>query len=78
MKPEGFKQKIDQLLQQTPFAGLSSDLRLAMQSQLHSLVTSANLVSREEFEVQSEVLRRTQARLIDLEMRLTELEKSQS
>ena len=74
MKPEAIRSKVEQMLQQTPFAGLSSDIKLALQSQLQSLITNANLVTREEFEVQSEVLRRTNARLAELEERLTKLE----
>ncbi|WP_300426694.1 accessory factor UbiK family protein [Thalassolituus sp.] len=74
MKPEAIRSKVEQMLQQTPFAGLSSDIKLALQSQLQSLITNANLVTREEFEVQSEVLRRTNARLAELEERLAKLE----
>jgi len=75
MNAEHIKGRIDQLLQQSPFAGLSSDIRLALQAQLQSLLTSANLVTREEFDVQLEVLRRTQAQLAELEQRLEKLEQ---
>jgi len=74
MKPDAIRTKVEQILQQTPFAGLSSDIKLALQSQLQSVITSANLVTREEFEVQTEVLRRTTARLAELEERLAKLE----
>lgn len=74
MKPDAIKGRIEELLQQSPFASLSSDIRLALQSQLQGLITSANLVTREEFEVQAEVLRRTNARLAELEARLVKLE----
>jgi len=77
MNAEHIKGRIDQLLQQSPFAGLSSDIRLALQAQLQSLLTSANLVTREEFDVQLEVLRRTQAQLAELEQRLEKLEQEQ-
>ena len=63
-----------QLLQQGPLAGLSGDIKLALQAQLQSLLTSANLVSREEFDIQTDVLRRTQAQLAELETRVTALE----
>ncbi|MEC8443855.1 MAG: accessory factor UbiK family protein [Pseudomonadota bacterium] len=74
MKPDAIRQRIEDMLQQSPFASLSSDLKLALQSQLQSLITNANLVTREEFDVQAEVLRRTSARLAELEARLEKLE----
>ena len=74
IKPDAIRTKIDQLLQQSPFASLSADVRLALQAQLQSLITSANLVTREEFDVQTEVLRRLQARLHEMEERLAKLE----
>lgn len=69
-------QKIDSLLQQTPFAGLSQDLKLAMSSQLQALFANANLVSREEFDAQQAVLERTLQQLSELEQRLEQLETS--
>ncbi|MBQ0728567.1 MULTISPECIES: accessory factor UbiK family protein [Thalassolituus] len=74
MSPESIKNRIEQLLQQGPLAGLSGDIKLALQAQLQSLLTSANLVSREEFDIQTDVLRRTQAQLTELETRVTALE----
>ncbi|MFC3681834.1 accessory factor UbiK family protein [Bacterioplanoides pacificum] len=75
MNAEHIKSRVESLLQQSPFAALSSDIRLALQGQLQALLTSANLVTREEFEVQLEVLRRTQAQLAELEQRLEKLEQ---
>ena len=46
-------------------------LRLALESMLQKL----DVVSREEYEVQTEVLRRTRQRLEELEQRLAILEK---
>ncbi|MEC8524048.1 MAG: accessory factor UbiK family protein [Pseudomonadota bacterium] len=74
MKADMIKNRIEELLQQSPFASLSSDLKLALQAQLQSVITSANLVTREEFDVQAEVLRRTSARLAELEERIAKLE----
>jgi BMFP domain-containing protein YqiC len=74
MKADIIKNRIEELLQQSPFASLSSDLKLALQAQLQSVITSANLVTREEFDVQAEVLRRTSARLAELEERVAKLE----
>ncbi len=78
MSAESMKKKIDQLLEKSPFAGLSSDLKLALKSQLQSLITETNLVTREEFDIQADVLMRTSERLAALEARLDMLENSGS
>lgn len=75
MNSDQVKERIDKLLQQSPFASLSADMRLLMQSQLNALISKANLVSREEFEVQSDALRRTQSKLIELEEKIHLLEQ---
>ncbi|MCA6062067.1 accessory factor UbiK family protein [Thalassolituus marinus] len=77
LKPDQIRTRIEQMLQQGPFAGLSDDLRLAMRSQLNALLTSADIVTREEFEVQAEALRRTTARLAELEAIVARLEAAQ-
>ncbi len=77
MNPEQIRNRIQELLQQSPLAGLSAEVKLLLQSQLNALLTSADLVSREEFHVQSEALRRTRQRLEELETRLTVLEQQQ-
>lgn len=69
------RNRIEQLFQQTPLAGLSSDVRLLIKGQIASLLNSADIVSREEFEVQAEALRRTQAKLAELEEKLAKLEQ---
>jgi len=43
----------------------------------HELLNKLNLVSREDFEIQSEVLKRTRARLAELERRLALLEQAE-
>jgi BMFP domain-containing protein YqiC len=78
MNSEQIRNRVEQLLQQSPLAGLSADVRLMLQSQLQSLLNSANLISREEFEVQAEALRRTQAKLAELESKLSQLEQQQN
>ncbi|MDK2778128.1 MAG: accessory factor UbiK family protein [Pseudomonadota bacterium] len=78
LNSDQIRTRIEQLLQQTPFSGLSQDLKLALQGQLNSLLSSADIVSREEFEVQAEALRRTQARLLELEDKVAQLEAQQS
>jgi BMFP domain-containing protein YqiC len=74
MNPESIKSRIEQLLQQGPLAGLSGDIKQTLQAQLQILLTSANLVSREEFDIQTDVLRRTQAQIAELETRVAALE----
>ena len=53
-----------------------------LEATLHSLIQSAlarlDLVTREEFEAQQEVLKRTRAMADDLQKRLADLEKSAS
>lgn len=78
MTPEFFKERFEQMLDKTPFAGLSSDLKLALQAQLQGMISSMNLVTREEFDAQLEVLIRCQAQLQELQQRITELEAQQS
>lgn len=50
--------------------GFEKNLRAAMQGVFDRM----NLVSREELEVQEQVLQRTRARMQELEKRITELE----
>lgn len=76
MTPDQIRTRIEQLMQKSPLSGLSDDLRLMIKSQLQSLLTSADLVTREEFEVQAESLRRTQSKLLELEEKLTRLEQA--
>lgn len=75
---EQIRTRIEQLLQQSPFAALSDDLRILMKSQLTALLNNADLVSREEFEVQAEALRRTRATLAELEEKVARLEQQGS
>jgi ubiquinone biosynthesis accessory factor UbiK len=63
-------QKIGALMKQTPAADLEKNLRAVMQS----IFAKLDLVTREEFDVQTEVLARTREKLELLEKRLTELE----
>lgn len=78
MQPDQIRQRIDELLQKTPLASLSSDMKLLLQGQLSSLLSKANLVSREEFNIQTEVLQRTQQKLAVLEQQIAALEAQQN
>lgn len=57
---------------QSPAADIEKNLRAVLQSGFAKL----DLVSREEFDVQTEVLARTREKLAQLEARLLQLEKS--
>lgn len=56
---------------------LREDLQKNFRAVLQGTLTQLNLVSREEFDVQREVLARTRAKLDALEVRVAELEKQQ-
>jgi BMFP domain-containing protein YqiC len=62
--------KLREILARSPAADLEKNLRTLMQSALGRL----DLVTREEFDVQREVLVRTRAKLEALEAKLAELE----
>jgi hypothetical protein len=55
-------------------SALGGDLERTFRGILQGAVDKLNLVSREEFEVQSQVLARTRAKLEALEAQLAELE----
>ncbi len=62
--------RMKEILARTPAADLEKNLRVLLQSALGRL----DLVAREEYDVQREVLARTRAKLQELEARLAELE----
>jgi ubiquinone biosynthesis accessory factor UbiK len=62
--------RLREILARSPAADLEKNLRALMQSALGRL----DLVTREEYDVQREVLLRARARLEELEARLAELE----
>lgn len=63
--------KLKDILARSPAADLERNLRLLLASGFSRL----DLVTREEFDVQREVLARTRAKLAELEAKLAELEK---
>ena len=63
--------RIQATLAQSPAADLEKNLRAL----LASFFARLDLVTREEFDVQREVLARTRAKLGELEAKLAELEK---
>ena len=62
--------RMKEILARSPAADLEKNLRAMMQSAFSRL----DLVTREEFDVQREVLARTRAKLAELEAKLAELE----
>jgi len=66
--------KLGEVMKQSPAKDIEQNLKAGVTSMLGKL----DMVSREEFDVQTEVRARTRAKLAQLEARLTELEKQQS
>lgn len=62
--------KINQAIRNSPARDIEKNVRAMMQTALQKL----DLVTREEFDVQQEVLLRTREKLIELESRLALLE----
>ena len=65
--------KLGEVLKQSPAKDIEQNLKAGLTSMLGKL----DLVTREEFDVQTEVLARTREKLAQLEGRLAELEKQQ-
>ena len=63
--------RVRNLLASSPAADLEKNMRAL----LASFFSRLDLVTREEFDVQSEVLARTRAKLQELEAKVAELEK---
>lgn len=69
---EEFSSKLRETFAKSPAGDLDKNIHALLQSAFTKLA----LVSREEFDVQTEVLRRTREKLEALEKKLTELEHS--
>lgn len=67
---EDISAKISALIAKTPAADIEKNLRALLTAQLAKL----DLVTREEFDIQKELLARAQARLAELEAKLVALE----
>ncbi|HNQ04920.1 MAG TPA: accessory factor UbiK family protein [Thiobacillaceae bacterium] len=66
--------KVSEALAKSPVRDMEKNLRASLAAWLSRL----DLVTREEFDVQAQVLARTRERLAELETRLEALEKRQS
>lgn len=67
---QDLQSKINQVMQQSP----AKDLEKNMKAMLNQGFAKLDLLTREEFDVQAEVLARTRAKLEALEARVAELE----
>ena len=65
--------KIGEVLAQSP----AKDIEKNARALLSSLFARLDLITREEFDVQQEVLKRTREKLAEMEKRVAELEKKQ-
>jgi BMFP domain-containing protein YqiC len=61
--------KIKEMVSDSPLADLDKNINAL----LKGAFTKMELISREEFDVQAEVLRNTQEKLVELEKKLSEL-----
>ncbi|MGH8718763.1 MAG: accessory factor UbiK family protein [Burkholderiales bacterium] len=69
---EDLSAKIREVIEKSP----AKDVEKNMRAMMESVFTRLNLVTREEFDVQAQVLARTREKLTELEAKLAELEKS--
>ena len=68
---EDLNQRVADALRNTPAADLEKNLRALLTSWFDRL----DLVSREDFDVQRKLLERAQAKLVELEARIADLER---
>jgi len=78
MEASSINEIAQRLLASLPAAvrGAQADLEKNFRVVLHSSLGKMDLVTRDEFDVQTKVLERTRARLAVLEARLAELEQA--
>jgi len=75
MTSQNLFEEIDRKMKEILAHGPAADLEKNLRALLASAFGRLDLVTREEFDVQREVLARTRARLQELEAKLAELEK---
>lgn len=72
--------KIDQVLKQIqnsmpkPVRDLGQDVEQKIREVIHAQLMKLDVVNREEFDVQTQVLLRTRQKLTEMEQKMTELE----
>ncbi len=79
MQRPDIEKLVEQIQQGLPpeFATLQEDVEKNLRAAIQSALRKLDLVTRDEFDIQQQVLERTQERLQLLEKRLGELEKQQ-
>ncbi|MEY3219051.1 MAG: hypothetical protein RIT27_408 [Pseudomonadota bacterium] len=70
---EAVFQQVKSILPLDPF-GLKADFEKNLRATLQTALTRMNVVTRDEFEVQSAVLARTRQKVTDLEKQIADLE----
>jgi len=75
MTSQNLFEEIDRKMKDILARGPAADLEKNLRALLASAFGRLDLVTREEFDVQREVLARTRARLEELEAKLAELER---
>jgi len=71
---EELRAKMEELLARTP----AKDIEKNMRALLTAFLNRLDLVTREEFDVQAEVLRRTREQLTELEAKVSQLERERA
>lgn len=71
---EELRAKLEELLARTP----AKDIEKNMRALLAAFLNRLDLVTREEFDVQAEVLRRTREQLVELEAKVSQLERERA
>ena len=71
---DDISERINAFLRNTPAADIQKNLKAA----LTQTFTRMDLVTREEFDIQSQVLARTREKLTQLEARVADLERNNS
>jgi BMFP domain-containing protein YqiC len=71
---EELRAKMAELLARTP----AKDIEKNMRALLTAFLNRLDLVTREEFDVQAELLRRTREQLVELEAKVSQLEGEQA
>lgn len=67
----GIQAKINEVLEKSPTKDLEKNVKAIMSQGLSKL----DLVTREEFDIQAQILAKTRAKLEEMEARLAELDK---
>lgn len=71
---EDINKKISEVMEQSP----AKDIEKNMRAMLSGVFTRLDLVTREEFDVQVELLKRTREKLVELEAKLAASESRQT